>query len=104
MRQEGVVLEERIGPEIMDQLRVFVQEIAKREYPLVWVRKAGMMQEELLEFRKMNEDLPEYIRAEPGEFLGVEGRGGGFRIPEVGGPRLNGLDVVMNLSGVMPEE
>jgi len=104
MGQEGVVLEERIGPEIVDQLRVFVREIANREYPLVWVGKAGMTPEELLEFRKMNEELPEYIQAEPGEYLNVEDSGEGFQIPEVGGPRLNGLDVIMNLSGEMQEE
>jgi len=100
---EETVLEERIGPEILTQVRALAQEIANRKYPLVWVGRAGMTPEELAEFRKMNEELPEYIRAEPGEFLGVEGRGKGFRIPEVGGPRLNGLAVVMDLSGVMPE-
>jgi hypothetical protein len=104
MRQEEIVLEEKIGPEIVDQLRGFIQEIAKRQYPLVWVGKVGMTPQELQEFRKMNEELPEFIRAEPGEFLSVGGREGGFRIPEVGGPRLNGLDVIMNLSGVIPEE
>jgi hypothetical protein len=104
MGQEEVVLEEGIGPEIVNQLRAFVQEIANREYPLVWVGKAGMSPEELQEFRKMNEELPEDIQAEPGEYLSVEDSGEGFQIPEVGGPRLNGLDVVMNLSGEMQEE
>ena len=104
MRQEEIVLEEKIGPEIVDQLRGFIQEIAKRQYPLVWVGRAGMTPEEIVEFRRMNEELPEYMRAEPGEFLSVEGRGKGFQIPEVGGPRLNSLTVVMDLSGVMPEE
>ena len=105
MRQEEIVLEERMEPEILARVRALIREIANREYPLVWVGKAGMTPEELVEFRKMNEELPEYIRAEPGEFMGVEGSaGGGFRIPEVGGPRLNALDVVMDLSGEMQEE
>jgi hypothetical protein len=98
------MLEERIGPEIIDQLRAFVGELAKREYPLVWVGRAGMTPEELLKFQKMNQALPVSIRAEPGEVLGVEGSEGGFQIPEVGGPRLSGLDVVMNLSSEMQEE
>jgi hypothetical protein len=104
MRQEEIVLEEGIVPEILAQVRALIEEIANREYPLVWVGRAGMTPEELVEFRKMNEELPEYIRAEPGEFLSVEGRGKGFQIPEVGGPRLNSLTVVMDLSAVMPEE
>ena len=104
MRQEEIVLEDRIGSETLAQVRAFIREIANREYPLVWVGRPGMTPEELVEFRKMNEKLPEYIRAEPGEYLSVEGRGKGFRIPEVGGPRLNSLTVVMDLSGVMPEE
>ena len=81
-----------------------VRKLAKREYPLVWVGRAGMTPEELVEFRKMNQALPEYIRAEPGEVLSVKGSEGGFQIPEVGGPRLSGLDVVMNLSSEMPEQ
>ena len=97
-------MEERIGPEILAQMRALIQEIANREYPLVWVGRAGMTPEELVEFRKINEELPEYIRAEPGEVLSVEGSEGGFQIPEVGGPRLSGLDVVMNLSSEMQEE
>jgi hypothetical protein len=98
------MLEERIGPEIIEQLRAFVGELAKREYPLVWVGRAGMTPEELLKFQKMNQALPVSIRAEPGEVLSVEGSEGGFQIPEVGGPRLSGLDVVMNLSSEMQEE
>src|SRR5215210_1730887 len=33
MRQEEIVLEERIGPEILAQVRALIQEIANREYP-----------------------------------------------------------------------
>ena len=88
----------------MVRVRELVRGIARREYPSVWVGKLGMTEEDLSEFRKMNEELPEYMRAEPGEFVGVEGRGEGFQIPEVGGPRLNGLDVIRHLSGEMQEE
>lgn len=99
-------MDERTKPAVLEQVRELVREIAHREYPLVWVGKAGMTPEELLEFQKMNAELPEYIRAEPGELVGVEGSGeeGSFRIPEVGGPRLSGLDVIMDLSGEMQEE
>jgi hypothetical protein len=63
-----------------------------------------MTEEDLSEFRKMNEELPEYMRAEPGEFVGVEGSGEGFQIPEAEGLRLSGLDVIRHLSGEMQEE
>ena len=102
--QEVGVLDERTEPEIVARVRELVLEIASREYPSVWVGKLGMSEEDLSEFHKMNEELPEYMRAEPGEFVGVEGSGEGFRIPEAGGPRLNGLDVIRHLSGEMPEE
>jgi hypothetical protein len=98
------VVEEKIGSEILARVRALVREIANREYPLVWVGRAGMTPEELVEFQKMNQALPESIRAEPGEFLGVEDSEGGFQIPEVGGPRISGLDVIMNLSSEMQEE
>jgi hypothetical protein len=97
-------LDESTEPEIVARVRELVREIASREYPLVWVGKPGMTEEDLSEFRRMNEELPEYMRAEPGEFVGVEGSGEGFQIPEVGGPRLNGLDVIAHLSGEMQEE
>jgi hypothetical protein len=97
-------LDERMEPEILGRVRELVREIASREYPSVWVGKSGMTEENLSKFRKMNEELPEYMRTEPGEFVGVEGSGEGFRIPEVGGPRLNGLDVICHLSGEMQEE
>ncbi len=102
--REEVVLYERTEPEILARVRELVREIASREYPSVWVGELGMSEEDLSEFRKVNEDLPEYMRAEPGKFVGVEGSGEGFRIPEVGGPRLNGLDVIRYLSGEMQEE
>jgi hypothetical protein len=104
LRQRRDVLEESRGPEILARVRELVWRIASREYPLVWVGKPGMTEEDLSEFRKMNEELPEYMRAEPGEFVGIEGSGEGFQIPEVGGPRLNGLDVIAHLSGEMQEE
>lgn len=97
-------MEERTEPEIVARVRELVREIASREYPLVWVGKLGMTEEDLSEFRKMNEELPEYMRAEPGETVGVGGDAEGFQIPEAGGPRLNGLDVIRHLSGEMQEE
>jgi hypothetical protein len=76
-------LDESTEPEIVARVRELVREIASQEYPLVWVGKPGMTEEDLSEFRRMNEELPEYMRAEPGEFVGVEGSGEGFQIPEV---------------------
>jgi hypothetical protein len=97
-------LDEKVGQEVMARVRALVQEIAGREYPSVWVGKQGMTEEDLSEFRKINEELPEYMRAEPGEFVGVEGDAEGFQIPEAEGPRLNGLDVIGHLSSEMQEE
>jgi hypothetical protein len=97
-------LDKRTEPEIVARVRELVWGIARREYPLVWVGKPGMTEEDLSEFRKMNEELPEYMRAKPGEFVGVQGSGEGFQIPEAGGPKLNGLDVIRHLSGEMQEE
>ena len=104
LRQRRDVLEESISLEILARVRELVWRIASREYPLVWVGKPGMMEEDLSKFRKMNEELPEYMRADPGEFVSVEGSGEGFQIPKMGGPRLNGLDVIAHLSGEMQEE
>ena len=59
-------MEERIGPEVITRVRALVRKIASREYPLVWPGKPGMTEEYLSEFRKTNEELPEYMRAEPG--------------------------------------
>lgn len=97
-------MDERTEPEIVARVRELVRGIAEREYPSVWVGKPGMTEEDLSEFRKMNEEPPEYMRAEPGEFVGVDGSVEGFQMPEVGGPRLNGLDVIRRLSGEMQEE
>ncbi len=59
-------MDQRTKPEVVARVRALVREIASREYPLVWAGKPGITEEYLSEFRKTNEELPEYMRAEPG--------------------------------------
>lgn len=89
------------APEVVAKMKSLVEEIADRDYPDVWVGKAGMTAVHLLELQEMNEGLPEEMRLEPGEVVQAEGTDGGFQIPEVGGTRLSGLDVVRYLKDEM---
>lgn len=102
--EEVLVLDEMNNSEVVAQVRALVSEISTQDYPLVWVGRPGMTEEDFLELQEMNKKLPEYMRVKPGEFLGVEGSEEGLQIPERGVPKLSGLDVIRHLSGQMQEE
>ncbi len=96
--------EKRSIPEMMDGIKSFLEEVANLDYPPVWVGKMGMTAHYLLGLQERNERLPEEMRLEPGQVVRVEGEtDGGIKIPEVGGTRLNGLDVVRYLRSEMDE-
>jgi hypothetical protein len=90
-----------LPPEVLAKMESLVKEIGDRDYPVVWVGKPGITADELLEIQGMNEFLPEDLRMEPGQAVGADGPDGGFQMPEVGGTRLNGHDVVRYLGDEM---
>src|SRR5215203_511736 len=94
---------ERSGAEVLDEVKTLVKRLAMSDYPDVWVGEVGMTATELLELQELNEGLPEEMQVEPGEVVSAEGTEGGIHIPEVGGTRLNGLDVVLHLRDEMEE-
>jgi hypothetical protein len=89
------------APEMLAEMESLVEEIAHRDYPDVWVGQAGMTAAQLLELQKSNEEWPEEFRLWPGQVVRAEGTEGGIGMPEVGGTRLSGLDVVMHLKEEM---
>lgn len=86
---EAIGWEEKIA-----RIRSLNQEVAEQDYPLVWVGGPGMTILELLELHEMNDELPEELQIEPGEFINVEGTERGMQMPEVGIHKLSGFDVV----------
>lgn len=94
---------ERPDPQTVAKMKSLVEEMAERGYPDVWVGEVGMTAYDLLQRQELNEGLPEEMRLEPGELVQAEGTDGGIQIPEVGGTRLNCLDVVRYLEDEMDE-
>jgi hypothetical protein len=67
--------------EIMGTIRAHVATLAEMDYPKVWVGEAGMTVDELLAMQEMNDELPEELRVEPGEFVELEDTGHGIQMP-----------------------
>jgi hypothetical protein len=79
-------------------------ELASLEYPRVWIGQEGMTADELLNLQMDNEELPEWMRVDPGELVQVEGDegGGGLQVPEVSHRWLDGLWVYENMLHALP--
>ncbi len=94
-----------ITPEILAFVEHAVGWLADKEYPVVWVGEAGIMVEELLELQQHNDELPEWMRVEPGETIRPEDHegAGGITIPGPGVHYLDGLTVVEEFSDHMLE-
>ncbi len=91
-----------VGPRTMEIIENAVQELAAMDYPRVWIGGEGITADELLWQQENEEKLPEWMQVEPGEFVGVEGTGGGLRMPEVGFNWLDGLWVIRNTPDLLP--
>ena len=90
--------------EEMERIEVLRRELEELGYTSVWVGEIGMTAEGLLQLQDENDAGPEYMRLEPGELVGVEGRsGGGIRMPRPGGRRIDAPEVLRHLGGVQPE-
>ena len=57
---------EGVEPKVEAEIRRCVADIAERRYPRVWVGKAGITTEELLHLQQINEEVPDWLRIEPG--------------------------------------
>lgn len=53
--------------EIVRRIEEAVRELAKMDYPLVWVGEEGMTPEDVLVFQDQNDRAPEWMRCEPGD-------------------------------------
>jgi hypothetical protein len=74
---------EGVEPKVEAEIRRCVAEIAQRRYPRVWVGKEGITAGELLDLQELNEEGPEWLRIEPGEFVELEDTGRGIQYPDV---------------------
>jgi hypothetical protein len=94
----------QIGPEAARRIENAVQELAGLEYPRVWIGQGGMTADELLNLQMDNEELPGWMRVEPGELVQVEGGEGerGLQVPEVSHRWLDGLWVYENMPHALP--
>ncbi len=93
---------EGVDPRVAE-IRRHVVELAKREYPRVWIGEEGMTPEEYLAMEEMNAELPEEMRVQPGEFVEVEGGAGGVQVPKIGYEYLDGLWVIENMRDALDE-
>jgi len=84
-----------IERETLERIKDAVSEIAEMDYPKVWVGKLGMTADELLDLQMSNDESPEWMRVEPGEFVGILGdnSGAGIAIPEPSDQWLDGLSI-----------
>jgi hypothetical protein len=93
-----------LSEERMNAIRSYVAELAAMEYPKVWVGREGITVEELLFLQETNDKVPDWLRVEPGEFVGLEDTGVGVEIPSVSVDWLDGLYVLENLRDELPDE
>jgi hypothetical protein len=96
---------DKIDPDTMRRIEQAVKDLAEMEYPEVWIGEPGMTAYELMTLQMVNDDMPEELRIEPGEFIQVEGdeEGRGLRMPEVGDNYLDGLWVYENMPHALLE-
>jgi hypothetical protein len=71
-----------VDPKVMAQIREHVSVLAKLDYPKVWVGEVGITADELLALQEFNDEVPDWLRVEPGEFVGIEGTDAGIQMPE----------------------
>lgn len=74
---------EGVEPKVEAEIRRCVADIAERRYPRVWVGKAGITTEELLHLQQINEEVPEWLRIEPGGHFEFDGMEVGSLVPDV---------------------
>ena len=74
---------EGVEPKVEAEIRRCVAEIAEKRYPRVWVGKAGITTEELLHLQQINEEVPDWLRIEPGESFEFDGMVVGSLVPDV---------------------
>jgi hypothetical protein len=83
------------------RLGSFNEQIASYDYPSVGVGKPCMTATQLLHLQEINDGLPEDMQVWPGDLVSAEDTEWAIQMPEVGVPRLSGLDVVQ--SGLISE-
>lgn len=95
---------------IPSQISLFIEHavrmLAEREYPIVWVGEEGITVVELLAIQEDNDQLPEWMRVEPGETVRVEGHeeAVGISIPAAGVHYLDGLTVIKEFTDHLSEQ
>ena len=96
----------KIPPEVMTEVKRLVSELASLDYPRVWVGEAGMTPEEVLRLQERNDQGPDWLRVEPGEFVATEGSESraGIQMPKASYQYLDGLWVLENMAGEVEEQ
>jgi hypothetical protein len=94
----------QLEPEAARRIENAVRELASMEYPCVWIGEEGMTAADLLHIQMLNEEMPEWMRVEPGELVQMEGdeEGHGIQVPEVSHRWLDGLWVYENMPHALP--
>jgi hypothetical protein len=94
----------QLEPEAARRIEDAVRKLASMEYPCVWIGEEGMTAAELLHIQMLNEEMPEWMRVEPGELVQMEGdeEGHGIQVPEVSHRWVDGLWVYENMPHALP--
>ena len=95
---------DRMDPEVAAKIHVHVAVLAAMDYPKVWVGEYGMTADELLALQELNEELPEYMRVEPGEAVEIGKSGSGVTMPGVSVDWIDGLWALCNLPDLLMAE
>jgi hypothetical protein len=94
----------QLEPEAARRIEIAVRVLAGMDYPRVWIGEEGMTPDELFDLQMQNDEMPEWMRVEPGELVQVEGdeEEGGLQVPEVSIRWLDGLWVYENMPHALP--
>jgi hypothetical protein len=60
------MIDDVVDQEVMAKIRQHVSVLSQRDYPKVWVGKAGISADELLRLQELNDEGPDWLRIEPG--------------------------------------
>ena len=96
---------DEMSPEVAARIRGHVEALAALDYPRVWVGEPGISVEEALAIQEINDELPEYLRVEPGDEVEIEGSGEmGVQVPGMSVDWIDGLWALTYIPDLLLDE